>query len=677
MKKFKKILSLALAMMILITALPVLNASAGGDEVTITTDVPYDMWIGYEGEIVRFSPEEDGWYSFYTVGDYDTYATLYNSTWEQIAFCDDTEEDVNFLINVELYAGYTYYLEVFAYMDEDQTAQFQLNAVESVGAVDVEITKEPDTPTVIEGYEEDTISYDGLEAVFTLSDGTTVDWSYDDYDTVNGSYVHVEHFDDGTGHYYIDITCEAAFTRYYYTTVEYNVDYITYDGPAIEYYENSNGYYDESLYQYFYYYDLPEEGTITVHFTDGTSETGNLYEKIAQAYPYYDDNQISTPWLTGNENYVYLHYLGETTEIPVNILPCPFVNVTVNSAPTREYIFGDDEYFSVTNNPGEYWLYPDDFTGLSFTVEYEDGTTQTFTDEDFDTDSRKFDGYLYELSVATITGAGTIETTLNCKGYHIKYDVTVLESPIADIEILKDCDKTEYENYYYPILDGMELKLTYTDGTYDVVTVGPENTSYGFNTIITVGGYNVNFDVTYDDFGEKQYVFSCFGTEEVYEGITFTETRTPDNITVDKVTPDGDGMIITVDYQDGTTETLTFDMVDCFDYGDGDYEGFAITENGLAYYCVTAEYVNDKIVGYTVYFLDEYIYVDAPAVTLGDVNDDGDVNILDATFVQMYVAKYEVENFNVDAADVDPDNEITIRDATAIQMYVSKFITEF
>ncbi len=58
---------------------------------------------------------------------------------------------------------------------------------------------------------------------------------------------------------------------------------------------------------------------------------------------------------------------------------------------------------------------------------------------------------------------------------------------------------------------------------------------------------------------------------------------------------------------------------------------------------------------------------------LGDANNDKDVNIQDATLVQMCVAKYP-ETIETTNADIDNDGEITIRDATSIQMYVSKFI---
>ena len=61
-------------------------------------------------------------------------------------------------------------------------------------------------------------------------------------------------------------------------------------------------------------------------------------------------------------------------------------------------------------------------------------------------------------------------------------------------------------------------------------------------------------------------------------------------------------------------------------------------------------------------------------VILGDVNSDGDVNIVDATLVQMFVAKYAVDNFDETAADYNQSGDINISDATAVQMVVAKLI---
>lgn len=65
-------------------------------------------------------------------------------------------------------------------------------------------------------------------------------------------------------------------------------------------------------------------------------------------------------------------------------------------------------------------------------------------------------------------------------------------------------------------------------------------------------------------------------------------------------------------------------------------------------------------------------------VTLGDVNMDGDITVVDATEVQKYVAQLVAfTNDQFTAADVDHDSTITVKDATTIQKFVVKLISNF
>ena len=56
---------------------------------------------------------------------------------------------------------------------------------------------------------------------------------------------------------------------------------------------------------------------------------------------------------------------------------------------------------------------------------------------------------------------------------------------------------------------------------------------------------------------------------------------------------------------------------------------------------------------------------------LGDVNDDMTITIIDATTLQLFIAK-KVESVDAFAADVNGDSEITIKDATFIQRHLAK-----
>ena len=59
----------------------------------------------------------------------------------------------------------------------------------------------------------------------------------------------------------------------------------------------------------------------------------------------------------------------------------------------------------------------------------------------------------------------------------------------------------------------------------------------------------------------------------------------------------------------------------------------------------------------------------------GDVDNDGEITIKDATSIQSYIAKFVIDaEFNKDIADIDNDSEVTIKDATNVQMIVAKLV---
>ena len=62
-----------------------------------------------------------------------------------------------------------------------------------------------------------------------------------------------------------------------------------------------------------------------------------------------------------------------------------------------------------------------------------------------------------------------------------------------------------------------------------------------------------------------------------------------------------------------------------------------------------------------------------PVYQLGDVNRDGVVSILDATYIQMYLAEYSGYNVTLDLGDMNKDRVLTITDVTAIQRKIAEF----
>lgn len=70
-------------------------------------------------------------------------------------------------------------------------------------------------------------------------------------------------------------------------------------------------------------------------------------------------------------------------------------------------------------------------------------------------------------------------------------------------------------------------------------------------------------------------------------------------------------------------------------------------------------------------YKDTYTYI-------GDINNDGNVNILDATMIQKHSAELELLDDNLcKYADVNGDGKVSVIDATLIQKYSAELITEF
>ncbi len=71
-----------------------------------------------------------------------------------------------------------------------------------------------------------------------------------------------------------------------------------------------------------------------------------------------------------------------------------------------------------------------------------------------------------------------------------------------------------------------------------------------------------------------------------------------------------------------------------------------------------------------------YFTVEEPEYILGDVNEDGKIDVNDLTAIQRYLANFEtLTNVQLLAADVNGDGIVTIDDATLLQRYLAEYET--
>ena len=128
-------------------------------------DEPEGGFEGTPNPNCVFIPTEDGTYSFYTVGDADTYGVLFNSDMEGLEFDDDAGDDLNFKFSYYLEADETYYISA-GFLDEN-----------IVGDIELHIVHIDEVPSTI------TVSAEGNGHVGILLNGVSTNETVFDYGT--------------------------------------------------------------------------------------------------------------------------------------------------------------------------------------------------------------------------------------------------------------------------------------------------------------------------------------------------------------------------------------------------------------------------------------------------------------------------------------------------------------
>ena len=438
--------------------------------------------------------------------------------------------------------------------------------------------------------------------------------------------------------------------------------------------ENANGHVTDDAY--YYNYGVPSDVSVKINYTDGTSKIVGISDYVDGYSFNWDDDQYETPWILGDDNYLTISYLGVTTQLPVSVIANPVERIEINTAPTREYVYGDTEYGYLYSD-GEYELYPTDLTGLSFTVYYTDNTSKVFTYDDIV--DGKIDGFWYELHYDGYNPEpGNFPVEFEYMGRTDDYTVVLKESTVSSIAVTKEPNKTNYSYNYSPDFIGMEITITYTDGTTKVVTLTEENLVYDYDPWwqelcykVEVDGYTLNIEPYYVE--DVYYIAYYLGASCEIKNITYTdESKEIKAVELDKVSWNGDGMVVKVTYTDDTTETLTLDVVDFNDFEDSRVSGFGKTVNGLLYYYIETDYdENKKAEQYMVFIFYEKVTVEAQNFVPGDIDGDENVNLKDLITIARQVANWENLEVNTSALDVNGDGVVDLNDVNHLARYLA------
>lgn len=395
--------------------------------------------------LFKFVPETDGYYGFYSEDGWDPIGYLYDSNMNLYSAKDDTDS-TDFFLTDYLFAGDTYYFEASRYYLSDSD-EYCVGIRKAEVVTDIEIASYPDDMTVVDGYIEDTIDLSGLVLNLTYSDGSVLEWSWDDDKIPEYSNLNVDWYYDEEGYPFVEFTTPHAINYFYLEVVENNVESISVESCSdVIIYQGYDGYYDEELGYDYYEYSLPYDLQLRINYTDGTHEIKNFYD---DSMFYYYDDQWYYPWELG-ENYVYIGYFDAETYIPVQVVENPVEKVTLNSAPTAKYAFGDP-YYGVMFEDGEYLVAPYNLNGISVTVEYKDGTVETYDNSDIDYDTLTVDGLPFMVDVVFADAPGVYTTTLDIIGNYFEYDIEIIpEIMLGDVdydEVISIIDATSLQRY--------------------------------------------------------------------------------------------------------------------------------------------------------------------------------------------------------------------------------------
>lgn len=419
-----------------------------GESYTAKADL--SAYFDKDREFFKFTPEKSDYYAFYSNNKYEfTHAIIYDSEWNYLDEDDDSGIGHSCYLTYYLEEGKTYYYTSIA-LHPTLNPEYNMYLKPCEVISEMEFVSYPDKMTYYDGYVEETIDFTGLELEFTYTDGKTARWIYNEEDFF-GATVDVSLEKDADGKYFVSVYADFAYDTFYLNVIENPVESISVCSDSkVECYENISGYIhnDGETYEewFVYRYKLPEDMMMQINYTDGTSVQTSLFERFDDMYFEYSDNQLNgEPWKVG-KNPVNIEYYGKKCQFFVDVLENPIDHFTVEKAPTKQYVYkitGSNTHYG---SYCEFWPY--DVTGMVLTAYYKDGTTRTFTDEDFDPDSCRIDGYRYYIDEQKVYKPGKTRVSMEYLGHEIEYDVMLLAKGDSDGDgVVSIMDATKIQRY--------------------------------------------------------------------------------------------------------------------------------------------------------------------------------------------------------------------------------------
>lgn len=322
---------------------------------------------------ISFTPEQTGYYDLQSLGNLTGWLENVPSV----------TQDGRVLYHLESGVTYSGYVENVAETMTEGSLQIILSELRTIATM--EITHLPNNTTYLSSALEKLWTYQllaGMQMQITWSDGTVQSWSFDR----EGPYVGEEDllWELDQEQSLIILRCNQAETSFALTVQDAAVIGIRLkDDSPLMLAENSCGIRLEggSWYYVPYQANLRE---VEILFSDGTSVTAHVSDRIFGDVVLMEEFQSDAPWVKGGEQYLRFSYLDFEALLPVEIIDSPVERIELNQLPVDTFLLGDDRFFSGTK--GRYFFEPQDMKamlkGLVFTVYYKDGSTAKVAEKD-------------------------------------------------------------------------------------------------------------------------------------------------------------------------------------------------------------------------------------------------------------------------------------------------------
>ena len=163
----------------------------------------------------------------------------------------------------------------------------------------------------------------------------------------------------------------------------------------------------------------------------------------------------------------------------------------------------------------------------------------------------------------------------------------------------------------------------------------------------------------HDEYDEDDDGYKPYDKNATYEHYDYDEGETPEFVNIEWAA-DYSACTAQLKCAERYCDAAISDTVDCT-VKDETIDG----SDGNAYRVCTATYMGNVV--------DKQYPNGKPAYTLGDVNDDGGINLKDVVLLSRYVAEWENIEVNEMAADVNEDGNINMKDMVLLSRYVAEW----